>query len=119
MRLVIILLIISLNSFGVNDTTYHYNPSPVLSSMSLYLQDVFLIEKLSDDRNSVTFLLPSSYYFYENPTITIQTVDYKTGLTLSTDRYIGLERESSLIFIKGHFLIIIFVEDDTYIIELK
>ena len=107
-------------SYSTNDDTVKYvHPfkyEPV--GMKLYLESILPVKKDIDGSYTITFMLPDIFYFPDKPNVSLIVYGY-AGQLLFTNTYYGVEKGSELTIQPGNYLLIFYVEEDTYIIELK
>lgn len=107
-------------SYSTNDDTVKYvHPFKYESvGMKLYLDAILPIKKDNDGSYTITFMLPDCFYFPDKPNVSLIVYGY-TGQLLFSNTYYGVEKGSQLTIQPGNYLLIFYVEEDTYIIELR
>lgn len=87
--------------------------------LKLYLDAILPVTKDIDGEYTLRFMFPDCFYFPDKPTIMVVIYGFETKQLLLKEVYYSVDKGSQLRIPPGHYLFVVYIEDDTYIIELK
>jgi hypothetical protein len=86
--------------------------------MKLYLNAILPVKKNRDGGYKVTFLFPDCFYFPDMPNMIVEIYNYDYRILLYQQEFYKVYKGSELSIQPGHYLMIVYIKEDVYIIEL-